>query len=73
MLTAISFKAVMHWPRPVLASIFSRLIVTTGKELGLNPTSWEGKNLTGHSVHSPKKNFPIREGGRNGSRQLTLH
>lgn len=40
-LTAISFKAVMHWQRPVLASKFSRLIVTTGEELSASPTSWE--------------------------------
>lgn len=33
-LTAISFKAFMHWSRPVRASKFSGLIVTTGKIQG---------------------------------------
>jgi hypothetical protein len=33
-LTAISFNAVMHWSRPVRASKFSGLNVTTGKVQG---------------------------------------
>jgi len=64
MLTAISFKAVIHWSRPVLASKFSGLIFTTGEGRLENPQDEKEIDLTGHNVHNPGYSTPISVGDR---------